>query len=108
VRRFQSGQTIAGSAETDIAAPVEADIATEGGLLPRLRTLEDRTVVILRVISLPLLRLAIGAVFIWFGALKIADATPVADFVANTLPWFNRAWVVLALGTVECFAHFLQ
>ncbi|HET9142854.1 DoxX family membrane protein [Actinophytocola sp.] len=55
----------------------------------------------LRRISLPLLRLAIGIVFIWFGALKIANVTPVGDFVANTLPWFDRAWVVPALGIFE-------
>jgi putative oxidoreductase len=55
----------------------------------------------LRLVSLPLLRLAIGLVFIWFGALKIANVTPVGDFVANTLPWFNRAWVVPALGVFE-------
>jgi uncharacterized membrane protein YkgB len=101
VRKVQSGQTIAAEAQTDIAAP-EVDIAAvEGGLLPRLRTLEDRAVEILRAISLPLLRLAIGAVFVWFGALKLANSTPVADFVANTLPWFNRAWLVPALGIFE-------
>jgi uncharacterized membrane protein YkgB len=101
LRKAQSGQAIAMEAQTDIAAP-EVDIAAaEGGLLPRLRTVEDRAVELLRAISLPLLRLAIGAVFIWFGALKVADATPVADFVANTLPWFNRAWLVPALGIFE-------
>lgn len=102
MRKVQSGQAIAAEAQTDIAAPEVVDIAAvEGGLLPRLRTLEDRAVEILRAISLPLLRLAIGAVFIWFGALKLADSTPVADFVANTLPWFNRAWLVPALGIFE-------
>jgi putative oxidoreductase len=109
VRKVHSGQTIAAPAQTDIAASVEADIAAsietdiaaEGGLLPRLRTLEDQAVGILRTISLPLLRLAIGAVFIWFGALKLNNSTPVADFVANTLPWFNRAWLVPALGAFE-------
>jgi putative oxidoreductase len=114
VRKVQPGQNIAGQTQSDIAAP-EADIAeaadvatvadvaaaVEAGLLPRLRTFEDRAIVILRTISLPLLRLAIGAVFIWFGALKLVDSTPVADFVANTLPWFNRAWVVPALGIFE-------
>lgn len=109
MRKVQSGQTIAAQPQTDIAAPeagiaeavaVEA-VAVEAGLLPRLRTLEDRTVDILQAISLPLLRCAIGAVFVWFGALKLADSTPVADFVANTLPWFNRAWLVPALGIFE-------
>lgn len=52
-------------------------------------------------ISLPLLRGAIGIVFIWFGALKIANVTPVADFVANTLPWFDRDMVIPTLGVFE-------
>jgi uncharacterized membrane protein YkgB len=107
-------------AETDIAAPAAAEIVAapagaeiaaapaaveiaeaSRGLVPRLRTLDDRAVVLLRAVSLPLLRLAIGAVFIWFGALKLSNSTPVADFVANTLPWFNRAWLVPALGVFE-------
>ena len=102
VRKVQSGQTIATPAQPDIAASAEVEIAeAQRGLLPRLRIVEDRTVDILQAISLPLLRLAIGAVFIWFGALKLSNDTPVADFVANTLPWFNRAWVVPALGAFE-------
>jgi uncharacterized membrane protein YkgB len=55
----------------------------------------------LRRISLPLLRWAVGIVFIWFGALKLVGSTPVADFVAHTLPWFNRAWLIPALGLFE-------
>jgi putative oxidoreductase len=70
-------------------------------LAPRLRSVEANAVDRLRRISLPLLRLAIGIVFMWFGALKIANVTPVGDFVANTLPWFDRAWVVPALGIFE-------
>jgi len=122
VREVNSGQTIAAQAQAEIAsaepslATVEPGlavtevgvataepslVATKRGLVPRLRTLEDQTVDILQAISLPLLRLAIGAVFIWFGALKISNDTPVADFVANTLPWFNRVWLVPALGVFE-------
>ena len=41
--------------------------------------------------SLTLLRLSLGAVFVWFGALKIAGVTPVADLVAGTVPWLDRA-----------------
>ncbi len=63
--------------------------------------LESRLVAHLRRISLPLLRGAIGIVFVWFGALKIANNSPVADFVANTLPWLDRAWLVPALGIFE-------
>ncbi|HEV2778136.1 MAG TPA: hypothetical protein VGX25_01925 [Actinophytocola sp.] len=63
--------------------------------------MEAVTVERLRQISLPLLRLTIGTVFLWFGALKVADVTPVGDFVARTLPWFDRAWVLPVLGWFE-------
>ena len=93
VRRSQvAGTQVAGT-------PVVIDPSHR--LITRLKTVESHAIEILQVISLPLLRLAIGAVFIWFGALKITDSTPVADFVANTLPWFDRAWVVPALGVFE-------
>lgn len=51
--------------------------------------------------SLPLLRVAMGVVFIWFGALKVAGTTPVADLVAGTVPWLDRTWFVPALGAAE-------
>jgi putative oxidoreductase len=121
VREVNSGQTIAAQAQTEIAGVEPGLVTADGGvvaepalpsvqpsvvvarpgLMPRLRSLEDLTVGICRTISLPLLRLAIGTVFIWFGALKVSNDTPVADFVANTLPWFNRVWLVPALGFFE-------
>lgn len=67
----------------------------------RILAIEERISVELRRISLTLLRYAFGLVFIWFGALKVANATPVADFVARTLPWFDRAWLVPAIGLFE-------
>jgi putative oxidoreductase len=93
VREVHSGQEFADAG----AAAVVAD----NGRIARLKALEEHAVDILQLISLPLLRLAIGAVFIWFGALKISNHTPVADFVANTLPWFDRAWIVPLLGIFE-------
>lgn len=51
--------------------------------------------------SLQLLRVAMGVVFIWFGALKVAGTTPVADLVAGTVPWVDRTWFVPALGAAE-------
>jgi putative oxidoreductase len=55
----------------------------------------------LRRISLPLLRISLGIVFVWFGALKIFDVTPVAELVANTVYWLDASWVVPALGVAE-------
>lgn len=55
----------------------------------------------LRRFSLPLLRISMGVVFIWFGALKVADVTPVKDFVGATVPWLDADWFVPALGLFE-------
>ena len=51
--------------------------------------------------SFPMLRVSLGVVFIWFGALKFSAATPVGELVANTLPFLPKAIVVPALGGVE-------
>src|ERR1700752_3378254 len=51
--------------------------------------------------ALPTLRVLMGLVFVWFGALKVAGTSPVGDLVARTLPWVDRDIVVPALGSVE-------
>lgn len=55
-------------------------------------------------IGLPALRVSLAVTFLWFGALKITNDTPVADFVANTVNWIpgvEGAWFVPFLGVVE-------
>jgi uncharacterized membrane protein YphA (DoxX/SURF4 family) len=47
------------------------------------------------------LRVALAVVFVWFGALKLLGASPVAKLVADTLPWFPPAILVPALGAFE-------
>ncbi|WP_394847499.1 hypothetical protein LZC95_08545 [Pendulispora brunnea] len=51
--------------------------------------------------SLRLLRWSLGLVFVWFGALKITGATPVAALVGRTVPFLDRTWFVPALGIFE-------
>jgi putative oxidoreductase len=63
--------------------------------------LERRVASAIRPFSLHVLRVCLGVVYIWFGALKVADTTPVADLVAGTVPWLDRTWFVPALGAVE-------
>jgi uncharacterized membrane protein YkgB len=55
----------------------------------------------LRRWSIPALRVSLGIVFIWFGALKVFDVTPVADLVGRTVYWFDPDWVVPVLGLFE-------
>ena len=51
--------------------------------------------------SVPLLRVSLGIVFLWFGVLKVFGVTPVADLVAATVYWVDADWFVIFLGVVE-------
>lgn len=62
---------------------------------------ERRVATFLRPFSLLLLRVSLGVVFIWFGALKVTSTSPVVDMVAGTVPWVDAAWFVPLLGVVE-------
>src|SRR5918996_1369672 len=58
----------------------------------------DNTLIpLLRRWSVPILRLSLALVFIWFGALKIAGLTPVFELVASTVYWVDPRWFVPAL-----------
>ena len=67
----------------------------------RLERLDRRILALLKRAALPLLRLSLGLVFVWFGALKIAGETPVADLVADTVYWVDPSWFVPLLGVFE-------
>ena len=60
----------------------------------RIRSVLGRTAV-------PALRISLGLVFVWFGALKVADVSPVSDLVARTVYWFDPEVIVPALGVFE-------
>lgn len=65
-------------------------------------TAYDRVVSLLRRASLPALRIALGLVFVWFGALKVMGSTPVAQLVIDTVPFIEPpAWIVPAMGVFE-------
>lgn len=51
--------------------------------------------------GIPVLRWALALTFIWFGALKVFDVSPVSDLVAATVYFIDPAWFVPALGMVE-------
>jgi uncharacterized membrane protein YkgB len=87
-------------------APAVADgpqlspLDSQDALSPRW-LIADRFATVVRRLSLPMLRISLGVVFVWFGALKVANVTPVADLVANTVPWIPEAFFVPALGVAE-------
>jgi len=51
--------------------------------------------------GIPVLRLSLGVVFVWFGALKILDVSPAADLVASTVYFFPPELFVPVLGVWE-------
>lgn len=51
--------------------------------------------------GIPVLRWALAVTFVWFGALKVFDVSPVSDLVAATVYFIDPAWFVSALGMVE-------
>jgi putative oxidoreductase len=69
--------------------------------LDRFDYLDDRVIGVLARWAIPLLRVSLGAVFLWFGSLKIARVSPVADLVARTVYWVDPSWFVPVLGAVE-------
>jgi putative oxidoreductase len=64
-------------------------------------TYDDAVARLLRPAALPALRVLLGLVFVWFGALKVTGDSPVGDLVAGTLPWADRDLVLPVLGGVE-------
>ncbi|NUT53830.1 MAG: DoxX family protein [Saccharothrix sp.] len=54
--------------------------------------------------SVPLLRIALGVVVVWFGVLKIAGTSPVRDLLAGTVPFLPAAPFVPMLGVFEVLA----
>ncbi len=62
---------------------------------------DDRVVRFMSAYGLTLLRLALGLVFIWFGALKIVGQSPVGDLVADTVYWLPADPFVRFLGVWE-------
>jgi uncharacterized membrane protein YkgB len=51
--------------------------------------------------TLPFLRVSLGIVYIWFGALKLTDSTPVGQLVAKTVPFLPEHIFVPVLGAIE-------
>ncbi|MGW5117559.1 hypothetical protein ACWEQ8_19325 [Streptomyces noursei] len=45
--------------------------------------------------------MSLGTVYVWFGALKAADSTPVGKLVRDAVPFTTPTWFVSAVGIVE-------
>lgn len=51
--------------------------------------------------SIPILRLSLGIVFLWFGLLKVIGASPVEALVVRVVPWASPTWFIPFLGLWE-------
>jgi uncharacterized membrane protein YkgB len=71
--------------------------STRSGVAARI----DRITPTLHSHGLTALGGALGLVYIWFGALKIAGLSPAAALVVGTVPWPTPSWFVAALGWFE-------
>ena len=63
--------------------------------------IDRRMVGFMRKHGIRLLRLALGTVFVWFGVLKVAGVSPVAELVAQTVYWVRPETFVPILGLWE-------
>ena len=67
----------------------------------RLRALDATMTGALRPVSLPVLRILLGVLFVWFGGLKVLGVSPVEALVAGTLPFADPTVLVPVLGGAE-------
>ncbi|WP_441248436.1 DoxX family membrane protein [Kitasatospora sp. McL0602] len=56
--------------------------------------------------AMTVLRWTVGIVYIWFGALKLFNVTPVGQLVRDAVPFPTPDWFVPALGALEIVMGF--
>ena len=67
----------------------------------RLETVDDRITTEMERWGVPVLRVAIAVIFVWFGALKIFGISPAGELVAATVYVVDPALFVPVLGVWE-------
>lgn len=77
---------------------LDTAVADQSGSLSRL---VDHGIALLSRFAEPALRVSLGVVFIWFGALKVFTISPVTALVHATLPWIAAGVLLPTLGWIE-------
>jgi uncharacterized membrane protein YkgB len=70
-------------------------------MLKALDPLDRRIAHWMRTWGVFLLRVSLGTVFIWFGALKPLGLSPAQELVERTVYWADPAWFIPFLGVWE-------
>jgi uncharacterized membrane protein YkgB len=89
----------ANAASWDVESRIESRLPP--GVRRRIDAVDDRVATLMDAYAITALRMALGIVFVWFGALKVADRSPVAALVASTVYWLPSAYFVRFLGVWE-------
>lgn len=63
--------------------------------------MDGRVRAVLARLAPGLLRVSLGLVFVWFGMLKVFDASAVGGLVSATVPFVDAFWFVPVLGGLE-------
>lgn len=86
---------------TGVVAQTRLRLRKNGGVGNALARFDEVAVRLARRYGVLTLRVALGIVFIWFGSLKIADASPVARLVVDIVPVLSDRAAVITVGIVE-------
>jgi uncharacterized membrane protein YkgB len=66
-----------------------------------IKKIDVRLIDLLNNISMQALRISLGIIFIWFGALKVFAESPANDLITKTIYWFDPAIFIPVLGVWE-------
>jgi uncharacterized membrane protein YkgB len=92
-------------AVASIVVPIRPRLDSDerGSLARSLFRLDELLIAVLRRWSITILRLALGSVFLWFGALKIFGASPVILLLQQTYSFLPLHIFIFVLGVWEMF-----
>lgn len=79
----------------------DISVGRAGEVVGRFHSLDERVTRVLHGVTLPVLRILLGVLFVWFGGLKVVGESPVGALVSGTLPFADPHLVVTTLGAVE-------